>query len=153
MKHQHPLSRLTPCRSFIPKPLPPRTVDEIFIKPPKSRHANGKRSSPMIANHLLKPSTLAARWAHCPANSSRIGPGKSKRSVYVRTVASAVINTHIHPFTPNRATEHILGSFFSTVACSHTHAHAHTHTRSRLLRREVPFVCVESLFHHNNVSD
>jgi hypothetical protein len=151
MKHQHPLSRLTPCRSFIPKPLPPRTVDEIFIKPPKSTHANGNRSSLMIANHLLKPSTLAARWAHCPANSTRIGPGKSKRSVYVRTVASAVINTHIHPFTKqgNRAHTRI----FLLYGSMQPHTRTRTHTRSRLLRREVPFVCVESLFYHNNVSD
>jgi hypothetical protein len=107
----------------------------------------------MIANHLLKPSTLAARWAHCPANSTLIGPGKSKRSVYVRTVASAVINTHppVHPKQGNRAHTRIFLLYGSMQP--HTHAHAHTHTRSRLLRREVPFVCVESLFQHNNVSD
>jgi hypothetical protein len=144
MKHQHPLSRLTPCRSFIPKPLPPRTVDEIFIKPPKSRHTNGKRSSPMIANHLLKPSTLAARWAHCPANSTLIGPGKSKRSVYVRTVASAVINTHIHPFTKqgNRAHTRIFLLYGSMQPHTRTRTHTHTlalvTTGSALRLRRIP---------------
>jgi hypothetical protein len=52
-----------------------QSVHKIFIKPPREP-TQRETVMPTIANHLLKASILAARWATCPANRTRIGPQK-----------------------------------------------------------------------------